>query len=416
MANNPVKFVYIATGSSMPAYPDVDTIYFLEGAKELRVGSALIANVSTGDVDLETLNQILEAYTVKSIEITGTGDTIANVAFNNETGKVTVTKGNLPVLAKGAGTSPTTQTLEPSGYFEVVTDTSVSGHTITDSKTRFRLPKQLTNILISTSGTTITYTLVYSDGTTQDIAFAGLGSAAFASTSDFATADQGVLASNAMPQVGGVATDAQVQLRQDPVNALDAATKKYVDDSIAGAASNLNFLGQSTTEITEGGTESPTINGSLVPIVSLNPGDWVIYDGTQFIWDGFKWIAYGNSGKDKVPVERRVIAGEGLTGGGALATDVTLSHETKTSTGVVDTGSNDLTVVDGISYDKFGHVDSVHKKDITSQVNALVEPIALDLLDNYYTKTDTEAQIDSQIENSVATNTEFQEMMNEVFD
>lgn len=429
MAGNKVKFAYVTTGSLMPTYPDADTVYFLEEAKEIRVGSQLFANVDENAVDMDTLATILESYTVKNVEITGSGDTVANVSFNEATGKVTFTKGNLPSLSKGVpGPSPTIQ-LNTGDTFEVVTDTAVSGHTITDGKTKFKLPVQINNLMIATSGNKIIFTLVYSDGTTRDIEYTGLGSAAFAAASDFATAAQGVKADAAMPAVNGTATDALVTLKRDPVNDLEAATKGYVDRSIEAASSNTNFLGTSETTITDGGSEAPTIGGRVIPVNTLNKGDWVVYDGSQFIWDGTKWSEYGGS-KHSVPNTRRVDAGEGLLGGGSLVEDISISHPTKFDSQVIDTLTDDLVVVGAISYDKFGHLISVGKKDLATRVNALITPVATavnsladNLANNYYDKTGTDDRIaamvpplvDDELGDKVSTDTEFQDMMNDVF-
>lgn len=67
------------------------------------------------------------------------------------------------------------------------------------------------------------------DGTTTDnIAVTGLGTAAYTSTTAYATAAQGTKADNAMPKSGGTFTGA-VTLYSDPTTNLGAATKQYVD-------------------------------------------------------------------------------------------------------------------------------------------------------------------------------------------
>ena len=66
------------------------------------------------------------------------------------------------------------------------------------------------------------------DGTeTDNIAVTGLGSAAYAETTDFATAAQGALADAAMPKAGGTFTGAVIV--QTPTQDGHAATKGYVD-------------------------------------------------------------------------------------------------------------------------------------------------------------------------------------------
>lgn len=471
MTGNPVKFVYVATGGSLPSdYPNTDTIYFLEESKEIRVGSVAMANIDESAIDAETLAEVLEAYAVKNVIIEGEGSTINNISFDDSTGRITVTKGNFPSIAKGVTPQPTESTLVPGGSFVVLTDTSVSGHTITDSKTKFVLPEQITDLEVTRSGNSLVFTLVKSDDSTVPTTFDELGSAAFANSTEFATAEQGRKADAAMPANGGNLTDATVTLNHDPVNNMEAATKQYVDNAVAGAASNLNFLGDSTTVITEGGTEAPTIDGVVVPISTLNKGDWVIYDSVQYIWDGSKWVSYGGSASG-VPETRRVDSGYGLNGGGPLSADLTIAHNTLYTEDQSLTTTN-FQVIDTLEYDKAGHISNVTTRDITTQVNdaitAVTTPIetsvsglsdrvsavessvssltstvdglsttvsglsdtvdglstdlsalSTNLTNNYYTA----AQVDSEIsqatedvlEGKIASGEEFQEMLNDVF-
>lgn len=58
-----------------------------------------------------------------------------------------------------------------------------------------------------------------------------LGTAAALSIGDFATAEHGQMAEAALPRAGGVMTGA-LHLAEHPVHDMQAATKKYVDDSL----------------------------------------------------------------------------------------------------------------------------------------------------------------------------------------
>lgn len=78
-----------------------------------------------------------------------------------------------------------------------------------------------------------------------------------------------------------------------------AATKKYVDDRVAGLTGAMHFIGISTTIITDGGTQNPTINST--EITTKNSGDVVLYNnGTsiaqEYVWTGSAWELLGDEG------------------------------------------------------------------------------------------------------------------------
>ena len=133
-----VKFAYYS-GNNVPSVYDNDTIYFLEGSKEIRVGSKLLGNVDENAVSISDLQSVLESYTVKTVEVAGSGEVISGASFDNITGKLTLLTGTLPVLSKGVG-STINKDLKFGDTFEAITGSSVNGHTITDTKTNYTLP------------------------------------------------------------------------------------------------------------------------------------------------------------------------------------------------------------------------------------------------------------------------------------
>ena len=142
--NSKVKFVYVPTGKSMPASPDGDTVYFLEGTGQLYVGDHLIADSTD-----------LSGYKVKDVTISGSGNNISDISLNSTTGMLTITKSNLPTLSKGTpGTPASGGALSLGGNLTVMSSTSASDHTITDNSTTYTLPNALTNVtLANKSGT-----------------------------------------------------------------------------------------------------------------------------------------------------------------------------------------------------------------------------------------------------------------------
>ena len=65
----------------------------------------------------------------------------------------------------------------------------------------------------------------------------------------------------------------------------------------------------------------------------------------------------------KAPTSRTISAGGGLTGGGSLAANRTISHSDTSSQGSVNNGGN--TVIQDISLDGYGHVTSIGSKALS---------------------------------------------------
>lgn len=57
----------------------------------------------------------------------------------------------------------------------------------------------------------------------------------------------------------------------------------------------LRFIGVSTTAITDGGTQAPTINGDVIPVTDLRKGDVVLY-GSNGNYQEFLWTDDGSAG------------------------------------------------------------------------------------------------------------------------
>lgn len=141
MVGNRVQFVYVSTGGSLPeSYPNADTIYFLESLKQIQVGDKILGNVDDLAIHPDELAETLTAWEVKSVAFEGSGDNVSDISFDSETGVLTVTRSNLPVLSKGISPEPEVVQLDPEGTFDVSTGTTVDGHTITDSVVTYKLP------------------------------------------------------------------------------------------------------------------------------------------------------------------------------------------------------------------------------------------------------------------------------------
>lgn len=381
---NTVRFVYVSAGHSLPdsISRSRDSIYFYEDKQQIWVGDKLFAD----HIDPLDLDQYLEPYKIKSVEITGDGSFIASASFNEETGKLSLVKGTPPAIAKGTSTNKSA-TLTPGQTFSALTGTSVSDSTIYDEVTSFTLPAQIENIKIERDGesTKLVLTIESTDGSNKTADLTMFGSAAFTDASSYATAEQGKKADEAMPATNGTATGAKITLASDPTGALEAATKQYVDRSVEGLTGAMHFLGVSSNKIEDGQRNHPKIDGSEVDIDTLNAGDTVIYspnkDGNylEFVWsldnEGTgKWVQLGDE-TSYAHKDVEVIAGEGISGGGTLADNITITHgDTGSGSEEMYQGTEDkVSAIYKLSVDKFGHITGVETRDFSVLIEQLTK-------------------------------------------
>lgn len=151
------------------------------------------------------------------------------------------------------------------------------------------------SISLSSGSENGTIKLVINDTEYDNIKVTGLGSAAYTAISNYATSEQGRKADAAMPKSGGIFTGS-IYLNDDPVNDLEAVTKRYVDSAINTKASAMVFKGT----IGENGNlpSIPSINvtnGDTYRIISplvinnhtIKAGDLIVakVNGPSISWD-----------------------------------------------------------------------------------------------------------------------------------
>ena len=69
---------------------------------------------------------------------------------------------------------------------------------------------------------------------------------------------------------------------------VDAGARELIS-ALSGSTA---FLGLTTTALTDGATTNPiTVNGSSV---TATTGNIVVYESAEFIWDGAKWVEFGD--------------------------------------------------------------------------------------------------------------------------
>lgn len=83
----------------------------------------------------------------------------------------------------------------------------------------------------------------------------------------------------------------------DAVNVLSTTVGNHTTDIAAlksAVTGGVHFIGISTTEVKDGGTETPTIDGAAK---TPTKGDVVIYNTKEYIWTGSLWKELGDQGR-----------------------------------------------------------------------------------------------------------------------
>ena len=149
------------------------------------------------------------------------------------------------------------------------------------------------------------------------------------------------------------------------------ATEAAVADAVSGLSGAMHYIGTSTSEITDGGTQNPTISGYSG--TAKTAGNVVIYGSKEFVWNGSAWEEFGDEGS--YALKTVSVTGTGaLSGGGTLTENRTITHNTSGATagtygpGNDVTGTNNTTIsVPEITVDQYGHVTAISNKTYTSK-------------------------------------------------
>lgn len=111
-------------------------------------------------------------------------------------------------------------------------------------------------------------------------------------------------------------------------NSSNLITSGAVASAISGLTGAMHFIGVATVEITDGGTENPTINNYNFGTNGANAtkGDVVLYNNKEFVWTGSAWEELGAEGShalDTAVVHKSDYSALGVilygTGSGAYA-------------------------------------------------------------------------------------------------
>ena len=177
---------------------------------------------------------------------------------------------------------------------------------------------------------------------------------------------------------GGAATYATVNTLSNTVgnHTTEIAALK------SAVTGGVHFIGISTTAVTDGGTESPTIDGAAK---TPTKGDVVIYNTKEYIWTGSLWKELGDQGRlatletkvnDLDYTDPNYAAGKVVTKVTQADGKITVTHDTLSSANV----AHDSTTVDAALDDHDsrivaaeGKLDGVTKvtTSIADAINAL---------------------------------------------
>ena len=148
---------------------------------------------------------------------------------------------------------------------------------------------------------------------------------------------------------------------------VDAGARELIS-ALSGSTA---FLGLTTTTLTDGATTNPiTVNGSSV---TATTGNIVVYESAEFIWDGAKWVEFGDLSSlgDLAYKDTASVSFSGGTTDKCLGSDATFTTSvTPTTTNIKATASG--TVVGASSTDKCLGSDATFTTSVTPTTSKLV--------------------------------------------
>lgn len=72
--------------------------------------------------------------------------------------------------------------------------------------------------------------------------------------------------------------------------------KAYVDNATAGLTGAMHFIGESSVPIVNNSSTDPNIRAGDGSLYVVQPGDVILYERKEFVWDGSSWHLLGDEG------------------------------------------------------------------------------------------------------------------------
>lgn len=119
----------------------------------------------------------------------------------------------------------------------------------------------------------------------------------------------------------------------------DAQAREDIETLQSIAAGGMHYIGISSTAITDGGTQKPTIDGEQKTLGPNDTGAVCIYGEMEYVWNGSKWQEFGSTGSLKALAFKDSASGNYTPSGNVSAP--TVSVKTTGST----TSVNSITAV-----------------------------------------------------------------------
>lgn len=131
-------------------------------------------------------------------------------------------------------------------------------------------------------------------------------------------------------------------------NTTQIATTAFVHNAVAGLSGAMHYQGEVEAD--------PT---TTAPTGTYNAGDVVTYGNSEYVYDGTNWRELGDEGSYALKTTT-VTGNDGLTGGGAISSNQTISHAVPSGATASTKGTaGGRTYIQTITTDKFGHITNV---------------------------------------------------------